>query len=109
MSREIQNKFAKRFAIVAALREFLHSLTAFFLLLFGFYLLDFILFRMDTVWWLLEESTPYGVLLMNNLLFTLLRKICFLVVKERFARTRIVLAEFLATWELCADVAELGK
>ncbi|XP_003740565.1 aquaporin-11 [Galendromus occidentalis] len=63
---------------------------------------------MDTVWWLLEESTPYGVLFMNNVIFILLRKLCFLVVKERFAKTRIVLAEFLATWELCADVAELG-
>ena len=64
---------------------------------------------MDTVWWLLEESTPYGVLLVNNVLFILLRKLCYLVVKERFVRTRIVLAEFLATWELCADVAELGE
>ncbi|OQR76454.1 aquaporin-11-like [Tropilaelaps mercedesae] len=64
--------------------------------------------RMDTLWWLLEESTPYGVLLLNNLIFLLLRKIVSIFVKESFMKTRVALAEFIATWELCADVAELG-
>lgn len=65
--------------------------------------------RMDTVWWMLEESTPYGVLLLNNVVFSLLRKIVSLAIKERFIRTRTLLSEFIATLELCADVAELGK
>lgn len=63
---------------------------------------------MDTVWWLAEESTPYWILLFNNVVFSSLRKLMSFVVKERFVRTRIILAEFIATWELCADVAELG-
>ncbi|XP_022667030.1 aquaporin-11-like isoform X2 [Varroa jacobsoni] len=63
---------------------------------------------MDTVWWLLEESTPYGVLFFNNVIFSLLRNIELFVVKERFVRTRVMLQEFTATLELCADVAELG-
>ncbi|XP_064456807.1 aquaporin-11-like [Ornithodoros turicata] len=54
---------------------------------------------------LVEELVPYVVLLLNCGLFGLIRRLAFQVTSKRWY---LVVTESIATWELCADVAELG-
>ncbi|CAN7997356.1 unnamed protein product [Ixodes hexagonus] len=52
-----------------------------------------------------EELVPYTVLLVNGLLFALLRRLAARLVP---LRAQLMASEAISTWELCSDVAELG-
>lgn len=51
------------------------------------------------------ETVPYLVLLLNTLLFAIVRR---LAARLSPVKWRLAVSEIIGTWELCSDVAELG-
>ncbi|XP_022256035.1 aquaporin-11-like [Limulus polyphemus] len=52
-----------------------------------------------------EDFVPYSILLINVILFKVMRDVTFAVVPSHL---RSLVAEFISTLELCSDYAELG-